>query len=109
MSAKPAHSPLRVFVGALAHETNTFSPLPTSRRSFADDIFHRGGDEATLAKAMTFPGYGDIIEICESAGDHAITGLCAWAQPSGPLPHPEYERLRDELFEEIERAGPLDY
>lgn len=107
-TAQTAPTPLRVFVGALAHETNTFSPLPTSRRSFGDDILHRGGEHATLAKAMTFPGYGDMLRICEDAGDDAISGFCAWAQPSGPLPQPEYERMRDELLDEIVRAGPLD-
>jgi microcystin degradation protein MlrC len=102
-------SPLRVFVGGLAHETNTFSPLPTSRRSFAEGVFHRGGDDATIATAMAFPGYGDMLEVCAQAGDQAVAGMCAWAQPGGPLPHREYERLREELFQEIERAGPLDF
>lgn len=109
MLSLPASQPLRVFVGALAHETNTFSPLPTSRRSFSEAIFHRGGDEATLSKAMTLPGYGDMLELCAQAGDQATAGLCGWAQPGGPLPHHEYERLRDELLDEIARAGPLDF
>jgi microcystin degradation protein MlrC len=109
MSSQASSPPLKVFVGGLAHETNTFSPLPTSRRSFAEGVFYRGGDETTLAKAITFPGYGDMLEVCALAGDQAVAGLCAWAQPGGPLPHPEYERLRDELFEEIGRAGPLDF
>jgi len=108
MPVPSASLPPRIFIGALAHETNTFSPLPTSRRSFQEGVFHRGGDAATLATAMAFPGYGDMLEVCGESGDQAIAGLCAWAQPGGPLTQPEYERLRDELFQEIEDAGELD-
>lgn len=104
-----AGTPPRVFVGALAHETNTFSPLPTTWRSFEAGILHRGGDDGTLDSARTFPGYGDMLAVCAEAGDHATAGLCAWAQPGGPVPQPVYEALRDALFAEIQRAGPLDF
>lgn len=101
-------TPLKVFVGALAHETNTFSPLPTTRRSFEEGILHRGGNGRTLDSARTFPGYGDLLDVCSQAGDDAIACMCAWAQPGGPVPHHEFERLRDELLAEIRSAGPLD-
>lgn len=100
--------PLKVFVGALAHETNTFSPLPTTRRSFEAGILHKGGNGQTLELAKTFPGYGDMLAVCSEAGDLAVAGLCAWAQPGGPVPHPEFERLCDELLADIHAAGPLD-
>ncbi|TFW15124.1 M81 family peptidase [Brevundimonas intermedia] len=100
--------PLRVFVASLSHETNSFSPLPTSLRAFAADILHRAGDEATRAQAMAFPAYGDALEIGAERGHEMIAGLCAWTQPSGPLPRPVYEQLRDELLADIAAAGPLD-
>jgi len=42
---------LRVFLAALAHETNTFAPVATTRESFAEGLLHHAGDAATLAKA----------------------------------------------------------
>lgn len=100
--------PLRVFVGSLSHETNSFSPLPTSLRAFEADLLHRAGDPVTLAQAMAFPAYGDAIEAGRARGHEIIAGLCAWTQPSGPLPGPVYERLRDELLADLSAGGAVD-
>jgi microcystin degradation protein MlrC len=97
---------LRVFVGSLSHETNSFSPIPTSLRAFEADILHRQGDAKTLSQAMTFPAYGDAVELGGARGHEVVAGLCAWTQPSGPLPRPVYERLRSELLDGIVAARP---
>jgi microcystin degradation protein MlrC len=100
---------VRVFLAALAHETNTFSPLATTRRSFAEGLLHHRGDAATLEKARQFAGYNDVLEIARARGDECIAGLCAWAQPGGPLPRSEYEELRDELLADLRGAGKVDF
>ena len=100
--------PLRVFVASLSHETNSFSPMPTSLRAFEADILHRAGDEATRSQAMTFPAYGDAVELGMERGHEVIAGLCAWTQPSGPLPGPVYEHLRSEVLGGLEAAGDVD-
>lgn len=97
---------LKVYVGSLSHETNSFSPLPTSLRAFEADILHRQGNAATLAQALTFPAYGDAVEVGEARGHEVVAGLCAWTQPSGPLPRPVYERLRSDLLDDIAAARP---
>ena len=99
---------MKVYVAALAHETNTFSPLPTTLRSFEEGLLHRPGDAASQAPALGFAGYGDALEIAAQNGDHGIAGLCAWAQPAGPAPQPVYEALRDELLAGLRAAGPVD-
>jgi microcystin degradation protein MlrC len=100
---------LRVFLAALAHETNTFSPLPTTRSSFVEGLLHHRGDAATLAKARQFAGYSDVLEIARHRGDECIAGLCAWAQPGGPLPRGDYEELREELLADLRSAGKVDF
>ena len=103
--------PLTVYIAALAHETNTFSPLPTTLRSFEEGLLHRPGDAASKAPALGFAGYGDALEIAAQNGDHGVAGLCAWAQPAGPAPQPVYEALRDELLAGLHdriQAGPVD-
>jgi microcystin degradation protein MlrC len=100
---------LRVFLAALAHETNTFSPLSTTRASFAEGLLHHRGDAATLAKARQFAGYADVLDIAAGRGDDCIAGLCAWAQPAGPLPRGDYEELRDELLSDLRAAGRVDF
>jgi microcystin degradation protein MlrC len=103
-----SQGPLRVFVGSLSHETNSFSPLPTSLRAFQADILHHAGDAATVAQAMAFPAYGDAVELGEARGHKVVAGLCAWTQPSGPLPRPVYETLRGELLADLQAACPVD-
>ena len=100
---------MRIFLAALAHETNTFSPLPTTRRSFAEGLLHHRGEAATLAKARQFAGYNDVLEIARARGDECIAGLCSWAQPGGPLPRGDYEELRDELLADLRAAGKVDF
>jgi len=100
---------LRLFLAALAHETNTFAPLPTTRVSFAEGLLHHRGDAATLDKALQFSGYADVLEIARSRGDECVAGLCTWAQPGGPLPQADYEALRDELLADLRAAGKVDF
>jgi microcystin degradation protein MlrC len=100
---------VRVFLAALAHETNTFSPLATTRRSFEEGLLHHRGDAGTLEKARQFAGYNDALEIARERGDECIAGMCAWAQPGGPLPRADYEELRDELLADLRAAGKVDF
>ena len=100
---------MRVFLAALVHETNSFSPLPTTLRSFAEGgLHHRPGDELTFERARQSPGYGDALRVMTDAGDDIVAGTCAWAQPSGVVSRGVYEGLRDEVLEELRRAGPVD-
>ena len=98
----------RVFVAALAHETNSFSPLPTSLRSFEDGLRHHAGDLSTLGKACQFPGFGDALEVVREFCDEAIDGMCAWAEPAGPISKQGYEVLREELLQSLRAAGTVD-
>jgi microcystin degradation protein MlrC len=100
--------PLTVFLAALAHETNSFSPLPTTLRSFREDILYQPGDGAdALALAHGFPGYGYVMDLAAAHGDKVVAGLCAWAQPGGPLSRHVYEELRDALLAQLAAAAPV--
>jgi len=100
---------LRVFGGMLVHETNSFSPVPTSLRAFEGDILHHAGQASTRAKAMQFPGYSDLFAVAAARGDLAVEGMAAWTQPSGPAPTRVYEALRDELLNDLRSAGAVDF
>lgn len=101
---------LRIFLGMIAHETNSFSPIPTSLRTFEQDVFYRGdGDPAAREKVLSFPGYGDLCTIARECGDEVIEGLAAWTQPSGPATAATYEALRDGLVKGLREAGPVDF
>jgi microcystin degradation protein MlrC len=102
------HEPLRIFLAGLAHETNSFSPLPTTLESFELGLLHRPGDQSTLEEARQFSGYGDLLNVAAEHGDDVVAGLCAWAQPSGLVARRAYESLRDELLAGLRSAGRVD-
>jgi microcystin degradation protein MlrC len=100
---------MHIFLAALAHETNSFSPIPTTLRSFEEGILVGPGDGAAAqALARDFPGYGFLLDVAAEHGDRVTQGLCAWAQPGGPVARPVYEQLRDALLGQLAAAGPVD-
>ncbi len=99
---------MRVFLAALVHETNTFSPLPTTTASFEELVLHRPGQADTLDRARRAAGYAEAWSEAQARGHDCVEGLCAYAQPSGPLSRRDYEALRDELLAGLESAGRVD-
>lgn len=100
---------MRVFLAAFVHESNSFSPLPTTVRSFVEDgLLHRPGDLATAPRARGMEAYGDALTVFSEEGDDVVAGMGAWAMPSGTVSRHAYESLRDELLQELRAAGPLD-
>ena len=104
----PMVRPLKVFLAALAHETNSFSPIPTTTGSFKSSLLYRPGDVLGETQARQFPGYGDALDIGSQSGDEIVKGTCAWTQPSGPLSRKAYEFLRDEILGQLRAACPVD-
>lgn len=100
---------MHIFLAALAHETNSFSPIPTTLRSFEEGILYRpGDDEGSKRKALDFPGFGYLLNVASANGSRVTTGLCAWAQPGGAVARNVYESLREELLTQLAAAGPVD-
>lgn len=100
---------MHIFLAALAHETNSFSPIPTTLRSFEEGILYRPGDGGEgRADAVGFPGYGYLLDVAGEHRDTVTCGLCAWAQPGGPVARDVYEALRDDMLAQLAAAGPVD-
>jgi microcystin degradation protein MlrC len=100
--------PLRFFVAGLMHETNSFSPLPTSMRSFEADLAYIPPSLVMREEALAFAGYGDAIRVIRARGDEAIEGPCFWTQPSGPSPAPLWARLRAHVLDALAKAAQID-
>src|SRR5580658_4079234 len=83
---------MRIFLGGVATETNTFAPLPTGRLAFrqADDL-------AAMARGLI-----------EAAGCEVAESAVLFAQPSGTTLKGAYEEMRDGLLEDLRKAGPVD-
>ncbi len=98
---------MRVFTAALATETNTFSPIPTSLASYEAAGIYRAGQHPDHATFFTGPLW-TARQRARARGWTVIEGLCAWAQPAGPTVRAAYEQLRDELIADLKKALPVD-
>ncbi|WZO96278.1 M81 family metallopeptidase [Isosphaeraceae bacterium EP7] len=98
---------IRIAVGGLMHESNTFSATPTGLGGFESGglevgpgIRDRWGD--------AHHEVGGFFEGAKSLGFEAVPTLMAWATPSGTVGRDTYEILVDRLLNQIQAAGPLD-
>ena len=86
---------MRVFATCLATETNSFSPMLT------------GLDDFTIVRQENpkTPGTGHMLECLKQQSinrdDDLFYGLSAFAQPSGITVRSTYERLRDEILNDL--------
>lgn len=97
---------VRLFTAGLATETNSFSPIPTGRDSFAGCYLARGGVEepAPLFAAPLV----EFRRLARARGWQVAEGLCTFAEPAGLTTRVAYESLRDELLADLRAALPVD-
>ncbi len=99
---------MRIAVGQIAQESNTFNPLPTTWRDFEAFDFWRGAD---LVERMADTNeLGGFIQSLRSWPERPeIVGLVRlFAWPSGPATLDTLLYLRDWIEGAIRDAGPLD-
>lgn len=99
---------MRLAIGQLCQESNTFNPIPTTRADFeAFGIY--GGDELVDRMAETNELGGFIHELHSWPERPEIVGLARfWAWPSGPLTTDTFSLLLADLTGALVRAGPVD-
>lgn len=98
---------MRLFIAGLANESNSFSPIPTTIKSFKEYVWHEGD-------ATRFPGNHSTEPLivwrksAEAQNIDVIEGFFADAQPGGIIPKPDYEMLRGKVLHDAKKALPLD-
>lgn len=98
---------MKVVVGGISHETNTFTPIKTSLNNFKER-FHLRGNEIIDAFRGTNTPIGGFIEGAKNHHFTIIPTFFAEALPSGPTPRDVFEMMFDELIERIADAGEID-
>ena len=98
---------MRIFAASLATETNSFSPVPTSRASFEATLYFKPGEHPDRGTLCTGPLYV-ARRRAEQEGFELIEGSCFWAEPSAPVSKDSYESMRDEILGQLRAAMPLD-
>lgn len=99
---------MRIAIGQLWQETNTFNPLPTTRADFEAFGIVRG-NELVASMAATNELGGFIQSLRQWPEQPKIVGLVrlpAW--PAGPATHETFAWLLEELIEALQHALPVD-
>ena len=98
---------MRVATGGLSHESSTFTPVPTTRESYAER-FLLEGDDILRTFAGTNTPIGGFIAGAQAHDFELIPTLFGEPQPSAPTPRPLYDELLGRMLEGIANALPLD-
>jgi microcystin degradation protein MlrC len=91
---------MRVFLGGIVTETNTFSPIPTGASEWE---VVRSLDDAAPGSALLA-----VRDEAAARGDELFFGLSAFAMPAGIAVRKAYDDLLDELLAGVRAAMPLD-
>lgn len=98
---------IRIAVGGLMHESNTFAASRTDVASFEAGGLERGeGIAGRWGEAHH--EVGGFFEGARRLGFEAVPTLMAWATPAGPLTAEAYREITDRLVGAIRDAGPVD-
>jgi microcystin degradation protein MlrC len=98
---------MRLFAAALGLEANTFAPVPTSYRAFAEKLYFPPGQHPDEPRHQTAAVWV-ARRRAEAEGYTLIEGSCYAAQPGGVAVKAAYERMRDEILGQLSAALPVD-
>jgi microcystin degradation protein MlrC len=98
---------MKLFIAGLDTETNTFAPIPTGRRAFAEG-FIAHGDATRQPENYCSAQLNVWRRRAEERGWAVAESLCAFAEPGGTIVRAVYESLRDEILADLHRALPVD-
>lgn len=94
---------MRIAIGGIEHETNTYAKGLTTAGQFAvlraDRILATAGQETSI---------GGAVAACLQQGITPVPLLHAWAQPSGMIEAATYLAFKTELLDLLRTALPVD-
>lgn len=101
----------KIAVAGLIHETNTFTPTPTTYADF--DLFGSSppilrGEKILSAFRDEGCSMGGILDALRRADVEIIPLLWCAAQPGGIVDGETFERLLGEIINALKAAGPVD-
>jgi len=94
---------MRIGIGGINHETNTYCPQLTPLSAFT-----RLTGEPLLRRSGTETPVGGAIDACRALGIEPIPLMAAWTQPSGIIEASAYETLKQDILDTVAAEWPLD-
>lgn len=96
---------MKLFIGGLITETNTFSPLPTGRANYEETALFFG-DATKHPSKWASSALLRWREMAEHHGFDVHEGLFAMAQPAGPTVRSVYDEFSGALIDGVAQARP---
>jgi microcystin degradation protein MlrC len=98
---------MRIAIGEIAHETNTFRTGLTGIERFQAQEWQHGAE--ILEKHDGVRDYlGGMIAAASQLGIELVPTFAASAEPSATIARDAYDTMRDELLAALRSAGPVD-
>src|SRR5258706_13687325 len=94
---------MRIYVAGVQHESSSFSPIPTSFRSFERQMW--SSDQRDDCDGF---GYGEACKLAERADLQVIAGPFFTAEPSSPAVAAAWQQISDQLLDGLTAAMPVD-
>ena len=98
---------MRVFVGGIHMEANSFNPNPANIETFRESQWLEG-EEFFSQRMNGLEGKGVLSCFNQDPAIQVIPGLYARALAFGPIRAGEFEKMCDKLFADLRRALPVD-
>lgn len=98
---------MRLVIGKISHESNTFSVIPTDLNAFAERGHYLGEDIITAFENTNTP-VGGFIHGARGAGVELLPTVAAGAVPAGPVTRCAFNTLLNQLLQGIRAAGEFD-
>ncbi len=94
---------MRIYVSGAQHESSSFSPIPTSYRSF--EKWNWCEDKPYDSDGF---GYGEACRLAGAANFEVTAGPFFTAEPSSPATIAAWRAISDEILEGLRAALPVD-
>jgi microcystin degradation protein MlrC len=98
---------VRIVIGSLQHEANTFSPRLTDVADFQACYLYAGRQVLDQLGPRRFE-IGGACDVAAAEGMTLIPTLACWAMPSGRIRRAAYESLKRTILSGIGAAGAID-
>ncbi len=94
---------MKIYIAGVQHESSSFSPIPTSYRSFVRELW-----SAEQPSGCHGFGYGEACALAAAAGMDVVAGPFFNAQPSLPCTTAAWDRVSGEILDGLAAAMPVD-
>jgi microcystin degradation protein MlrC len=98
---------MRIAIGSLMQETNTFAPTPTDLAAF-EAVYLWRGDELLRRYAGRRVEGAAFLDVLHAAGAEPVPLLATVALAGGPVARATFDQLLGELIERLRATLPVD-